>query len=235
MKTELASIFSRAISERQLADPGAIDEILLRVSDNPKMVEATWHPLGFVRLKLTSSVQGSLRIHVWPETERRSQVPVWNIHDHLFDLRSFVLCGVVRNHRFEVRPDKTSATHRLYQVSYCKRQSRLHATTAEVSCHHISADVYSALESYSVYGEEFHASVVEKNILTATIVITSNHSRRAPNVLGDLSAGKLYAYDRRPCSPSDIAKLMDQVRSQFSANVADAQHFEVVHFKPAPD
>lgn len=224
MKTELASIFSRTISERQLYGPSAIDEILLRVAQNPSVVEATWHPLGFIRLKLASTVEGTLRIHIWPDTERQSQVPVWNIHDHLFDLRSSVLCGVLRNRRFALRPDKTAATHRLYRVSYSERQSQLHATPTKVSCHCISTDVYSALDSYHVCREEFHASDVEENILAATIVVTSNHSRRAPNVLGDLAAEKMYAYDRRICNPDYVSNLVGQVRSEFRANLAFAQH-----------
>ncbi|MDX6498136.1 MAG: hypothetical protein QOG23_1396 [Blastocatellia bacterium] len=223
MKTELASIFSRFISERQLADPSAIDEILLRVSENPSMVEATWHPLGFIRLKLASTPQGTLRIHIWPGTDRKSQSPSWNIHDHLFDLRSSILCGVVENHRFAVRPDRKSATHRLYQVSYCENQSLLHATTTEMSCHHLGTEVYSALDSYQVYREQFHASVVEKDILAATIVVTSDHSQRPPNVLGDLTGAKLYFYNRRPCTPDYVSRLVGAVRSEFSANLAYAE------------
>jgi len=222
MKTELASIFSRAISERQLAAPGAIEEILLRVSEAPSMVEATWHPLGFIRLKLASTAQGTLRIHIWPTTDRQSQSPIWNIHDHLFDLRSSILCGVVENHRFTVRSDRTPATHRLYQVSYSENQSRLHATTTAVSCHQLSTDVYSALDNYQVYREEFHASVVKKDILAATIVVTSNHSEHPPNVLGDLTGAKLYVYNRRPCTPGYVSKLVGQVRSEFTANLAYA-------------
>lgn len=220
MKTELASIFAKAISERQLSSLSAIDRILLRVSQNPQVVEATWHPLGFIRLKLASTVQGTIRIHIWPDTDRQSQFPVWNIHDHLFDLHSSVLCGALRNNRFALRSDQTAATHRLYRVSYSEMQSQLHATSAEVSCHRITTDVYSALDSYHVCREEFHSSVVEKGILAATIVVTSNHSDRAPNVLGDLAAEKVYEYHRRPCSPGYVANLVRQVRSEFSANTS---------------
>src|SRR5229473_8133591 len=201
MKTELASICSETIAGRQHASPGVVDEILASVFETASLVEATWHPLGFMRLKLASTPQGTLRIHIWPAKDREFQSPLWNIHDHLFDVHSLILCGALENRRFAVRSDDTRATNRLYRVSYGENHSHLQATANSVSCRQLSSDQYSALDSYEISRGEFHASVVKEGILAATIVVTSNHSERPPTVLGDLHGARQYTYERRPCEP----------------------------------
>jgi hypothetical protein len=220
MNIDALSNCQLVISRDQPLDLSVIDEILFYVSKRPEVADATWHPLGFIRLKLASTAQGTVRVHIWPAKDREPQLPLWSIHDHLFDVRSSILCGVLENHRFAVASDGSPATHRLYEVSYRMNESQLHATTSEVSCHHLSTDVCSPLDSYQVCREEFHASVVKEDILAATIVVTSNHSERPPNVLGDLSAAQRYTYERRRCAPDYVSKLASLVRFELGAAAA---------------
>lgn len=222
MKNDLALAAKSIICGEQLVTPSTVAEVLSLISEAPEKVRASWHPLGFVCLKVACEVQSTLRVHIWPSKERRPQHPAWNIHDHIFDIQSFIICGSITNYRFTVTDTtmRSDPTHRIYKVSYSHAHSYLHRTQNLISCSQVGSTSYTSMSSYSVPRGMFHSSVISDRILAATLVITSNHFKSLPKVLGDVLGAKLYKYRRYPCSQEQVSELIFQVQSEFNASLS---------------
>lgn len=118
-----------------------------RGGGNPRV-----HPNGFLQLDLEpveedwneSKKKGhsgaSRRLHIWnpPGFELPHQGTINEIHDHVFDMHSEIICGVLFQRLFEFMPggigqrrtrDLSPPTHERYEAVYDKKSSsRLKAT-----------------------------------------------------------------------------------------------------------
>lgn len=74
------------------------------------------HGNGFIQLDLNA--EGTRRLHVWHHLIPR-QVVATPIHDHVFDLRSEVLCGTLIHEELQPIPvgiGEEGGTHRIYRA-----------------------------------------------------------------------------------------------------------------------
>jgi hypothetical protein len=70
------------------------------------------HGNGFLQLDL--SEDGKLRLHIWDDSLPRQKIAT-PIHDHVFDLRSEVLCGTLIHE--ELKPIEVGqGTHKIYRA-----------------------------------------------------------------------------------------------------------------------
>lgn len=72
-------------------------------------VKPRLHPNGFVQLDLSTTK----RLHVWHPQVVRLQKTHHPVHDHMFDMRSTVLRGCLRNFVYELVP---GTTHNIYRA-----------------------------------------------------------------------------------------------------------------------
>ncbi|MEX1368784.1 MAG: hypothetical protein AB1Z98_36990 [Nannocystaceae bacterium] len=147
-------------------------------------VRAAWHPTGFVVLPLLHDDRGALRLHLWPAGERNLGQPCWPVHDHVWRLRSWVLCGTVHSHGYEVRDDPEGEAM-LYAVHYGgQRRSCMHRSERRVRVLAATSRRVEAGHRYTVEAGAFHASRVEAGDFAATLVATERTDRAHPWVVG---------------------------------------------------
>lgn len=184
-------------------------EIVERLLRQPESTSGIWHPLGFIVLKPHGNHE-QLRLHIWPSGERHHANPCWPIHDHVWDMQSFVLCGSLTNHVVAPIFD-LEGSHQIYRVRYFDAcTSALEAEGAAVSLRELDEKVIHASEFYSVPRDVFHRTTVDAQTLTATLVTTSN-SRGQPRVVGSASAPDRVEFERELCDDQYVRERLDQV------------------------
>src|ERR1700694_1120508 len=126
---------SLAIKASRLFGPGASDSDMFQLLDDlacsARLLDALWHPLGFVNLDLGASNQDIYRVHIWPQHERHAKTLDWRIHTHVYGLESFVVLGAITDRRYSVQIAGNTGK-RLFGVRYNKDGSVLEPLGVEV-------------------------------------------------------------------------------------------------------
>jgi len=186
-----------------------LGELLAAVAERPPA--ATWHPTGFIVLELLRDDEGALRLHLWPEGERKRGRPCWPVHDHIWDLRSRVLCGSVSSHDYEVHDD-VEGSSMLYAVEYAAGSSScMRRSERRVSARARVPRRMEAGQRYSVTAGVFHASRVEPGGFAATLVATEIGSRARPWVLGPVDGPKVVPVERPRADPQSVQAMVERV------------------------
>ena len=135
-------------------------------------VKVETHPLGFFRLPLTVSDRRKpgFYLHVWPR-DLLGPPPDEGIHCHIFDLRSRILVGRLRDVAYDVAFDGTGPQY-LYDIVFEATRSR-RQFIQRVTCRRRSAADYPAGQSYGMPKGQFHATVIPGGF-TATLMWKSN-------------------------------------------------------------
>jgi hypothetical protein len=203
----LPAVLSSSDDSDDLREP--IRPVLERLADKPELVDPTEHVLGFVHCRLGETAGRVIRLHIWSVPPLNAAEPEWLIHNHLWEIRSHILCGQLEDHRFNVST-VPEGPHRLYEVHYEGARSRRVASNRRVDCHLVEKNQWSAGDRYVIPPGDFHTTVVDPGVLTATLVVTGIPSPERPLVVGSVSGQGAYDYERR-AYPSD----------SFSAAVSD--------------
>lgn len=179
------------------------------LEQNSRQLTFNWHPLGFVHSKLCHIPNiGDLRLHVWLEDNRKTQFPPMPIHDHIFQVNSFVLAGSVTNHVYEIGSDSGSL-YRIYEAEYAHGGSHLKPTEELLTCDLESSITYNKGDFYQVERDIFHETTVENESFAATLVIaTEKDQTEQPKILGPTN-GNDYFYKREQCN-EPILKLLSK-------------------------
>ncbi len=171
----------------------------------------TWHPTGFVVLRLHSDAAGDLRLHVWPSAARRYGDPRWPIHDHTWNLSSEVLCGTVTSRDYTVTDDPNGEAC-LYAVDYASaRDSALIRSERFVRVVPTPPRTLRPTEPYEVAAGDFHASEVDPGDLAATLVATRLTDRPHPWVVGPSDGPATVPVERPVATPAEVHALLDAV------------------------
>ncbi len=170
-----------------------------------------WHPTGFVVLRLYDDEQGTLRLHLWPPGPREHGEPCWPVHDHVWDLRSHVLCGEVESHAYAVSDDDAGDAT-LYAVDYgAGRSSCMRRSERRVSVRGLAPRRIAAGERYEVAAGAFHASHVGAAELTATLAATRISERSHPWVVGALEGPAVVPVERPVAAPEQVVEILEQL------------------------
>jgi hypothetical protein len=164
----------------------------------------SWHPLGFLHLKLASEQ----RLHIWPEDGGHPQKPLFPIHDHIFNLESTVLTGCVTNTVYSV-VKSCDAPFQLWEVRYQEKLSVLSPTGCRVGVSPADVKTICAGQTYRVPVGQFHSTNASQGTLTATFALTTGRSG-IPRVVGNLSQDEL-KYHRQHCEPTLAKRLLQRV------------------------
>ncbi|MCQ4316276.1 hypothetical protein [Stutzerimonas zhaodongensis] len=177
-------IYNGILEGRDVSDI-ARNAIFLLASDT-NTFSPTWHALGFVHCKLLQIDQGTLRIHIWPKKLRNDSEQKYKIHDHIFSLKSFVICGEITNKTYQLiaSSDTGEPNYSLFHVEYLDSGSRLCPGEEGFLPSLIDEEVVPRTKIYHVERGVFHESAVSENKLVATLVATYNHCTGMPKMLG---------------------------------------------------
>lgn len=227
-----AEALRRAIERDEPLPAAALRELLTALVDVPP--PAVWHPTGFLVLTLLCRPHvGALRLHLWPERARQRGTPCWPVHDHVWDLRSHVLCGEVESRRYAVVDDPCGDAV-LYAVRYGEgRSSHMARSERRVSVRPEAPRRIAAGERYSVPAGEFHASTVAVGRLAATLAATRSTTRAWPWVVGALDAPAVVPVERAVADAAWVRELLDAVRIAGERAYAPAQHEPLSEHEPA--
>jgi hypothetical protein len=182
--------YNDILNKRPLSN---LNEIIAELQINCNSYEATWHALGFIHCKLGSFPKGTLRLHIWPTNERHSQEQVDKVHDHIFSLTSFVICGEITNETFVDKSVLKKAAEKLcYEVKYLLSGANLCATgnyyRETVEC----VQTIGKGGNYNVLAGVLHQSSVRNGVLVATLVATFEHNDSNPRMLGPINGFLCY-------------------------------------------
>jgi hypothetical protein len=164
------------------------------------------HPLGFLSCTLLSEGSRRLRLHYWPVAGAFQQSGDCQIHDHLFDFKSWVLGGLIENIEYTASP--TGVEHALYEASYVGDTSVLEKTKATVRLQETRRQSFSAGEPYSVSAGVLHQTVRRGDKPAITVLVTDDRSPSAPLVIGPLNGENRYSYVREPVSEQSIEAML---------------------------
>jgi hypothetical protein len=205
----------------QIDQNKTIDEILTIVKDIFDLMvnQDKWtndfflHPLGFYYCRLFYNEKHQVRLHIW-----EPNYPVKKdlfIHDHFYDLCSWVLCGEILDYTYEIEPTIEKTDYCMYTSSYRadKNFRTLEKTNIFLSVKQNEGRIIKKNEKYIIHRDTFHSNRIlfDHSDLTATFVFTFNHKdNHSPNVVG-LSKNEVY-YESAPVriSPDKVKELINK-------------------------
>lgn len=163
----LETEFERLI---EAAQTNSFDAALARTS--LARVEARRHPLNFVVLKSEDDAGRALRLHLWNEAFNFGQ-DEFDVHDHVFDIDSFIVQGAVHQTLYNALPDPSGAWV-TFQVSYSAGGSNLMATDDRITLRVLREEVHREGDRYRLDNGILHR-LVPATRTAVTLVLTHPH------------------------------------------------------------
>ncbi len=170
---------------------------------------AVRHPLGFIYAPLFREWPWTLRLHIWLREAPRPQLTTSPIHDHTWELTSFVVCGALENRIIHVH-DVEDPTHRVFEIRGVGGNDMLQPTERLVRFHCSSAERLLQGDRYVVAAGQFHFTEVPEGITTATIVLAERKTTAPERSLGPLHTPE-HQMTRADCPPSELAQAAQTV------------------------
>lgn len=176
-----------------------------------------WHPLGFMVFHLGVDERGqSLRLHIWPQTDRFTSTRGPHIHNHAWDLASRVVAGTYTDKIVKVsvamhNPDDEEVALRPYRLTY-KSEG---LDTFETDGTGVTVDVLESRRKVVGEGHEikhgvFHVPRISPNQLTATLVLDAPSRGFDTTVL--ITGRKMpFEAQRRKVTGHEARKITDQL------------------------
>lgn len=164
------------------------------------------HPLGFLACRLLAEGPRNLRLHFWPLTGAEQQHPQCQIHDHLFEFRSWVLAGTLENVEYGVSPQ--GCEFAVYRTEYAGHCSSL-VKTGETQ-HLAELGRYTLVPgmSYRVRAGVLHETIRVGATPAFTVLITTDVSTEAPLVLCPPDGPERYTYERHMVDEAVVDALI---------------------------
>lgn len=182
------------------------------VVDNLDKFNYTWHPVGFIVIRLGIRDDFNYRLHIWPIARRTPKNPDWPIHNHIFDLESHIICGELLNRNYSLKlGNEETSKFSLYEVEYSEGGSTITKTYNYVNSIDYQDELIKSNNSYFIPKGVFHESIVDPLKLTCTIARTTipDNIDKAL-ILGRKDAKKLYDCPDKNIKKSD---LIAQIRN----------------------
>jgi hypothetical protein len=168
-----------------------------------------WHPLGFVFCKTSEEENKKIRIHIWPNNNDRMQNPSWLIHDHLFDLKSWVISGEIENTEYSIIDGIPNC--KFYDATYEGSKSILSETSRSVCIKTRSIELVKSGEIYRVPYGRLHKSISLSNLTSFTVCETIDKLNTPPRIVGEIDGHERYTYERSLVQENDLIDLLDKI------------------------
>lgn len=169
----------------------------------------SWHPLGFMMATLLDEGGEKIRLHLWTNTFDKAQNPTWLVHDHKFDLTSWVISGSIKN--IEYKDLTLPETHQLYSVSYNSMGSVLTKLGQGYSLAVDKTQEVNEGETYRISAGTFHQSLSLSSRTTVTLCHTIDKKNSPPLVVGDIDGMDQYYYQRSPVHIDELQVVIEQI------------------------
>ena len=167
------------------------------------------HPLGFLACTLFVEGARKVRLHFWPLVGAIQQSSECQIHDHLFEFRSWVFSGAVENVEYIASP--TGQEFAVYQAEYIGDCSKLTKTNSILQLSVRKRCTYGIGSSYEVPASVFHETKRVGTSPAFTVLVTSDVSTSAPVVLGPLDGSQSYMYEREVIDEDIVSAMLSGI------------------------
>lgn len=164
------------------------------------------HPLGFIACTLLSEGPRKVRLHYWPADGGVQQSPDCQIHDHLFEFKSWVLAGEVRNIEYAI--SEFGREFAEYRTEYADDLSILLKTNKAVRLMETSRATYGAGATYGLAAGVLHETIRLGIEPAFTVLVANEVSAAQPLVLGPCDGESRYVYRRELLDESVIERIL---------------------------
>jgi hypothetical protein len=196
-------------SAEQVGAVNAI-KILEQIHAQPSSVPAVWHPLGFIDLEVSRASTRFTRIHIWSDLAGEYMRASVRIHKHDWRMRSFVICGSLRNRIYSLTSNDTP-THHVYAIDYNNDVNFLRRTDRVVSARVNRSEFLRRDVWYGLDEGVFHDIEVDRDGTTATLVQGVRQPLFENEVLGELDGPEVYVTARIACDAASVRAAVSLV------------------------
>ncbi|MEL0651529.1 hypothetical protein V6246_08855 [Algibacter sp. TI.3.09] len=167
------------------------------------------HPLGFYYSELYKySDDAKIRIHIWPDNRESIQDKL-NIHNHYYNITSYVYMGNIKNILFNSFNEEPY-THALYEGTYEEKNTRiLNRTDSKFNLNIISEEVIEQGNIYEIKKSEIHIGKVEKQTFTITLIFTENPNNSNPKIYGCIDGPDKITFKPQKVTEDEIKYIQE--------------------------
>lgn len=173
-----------------------------------------FHPLGFMYSKIHKFQNNdSLRVHIWSK-ETYKQEPLMDIHNHFYNVNSFVYQGCIINRLFGISDlDSNSvATHSIYSGSYLSNDQRILTRTGSTKKLWLEKEIIINQGSlYEISKSEIHSGSSCCEDFTLTVVYTESEGNPNPLVFGPIEGKSQYQYKSKKVPDIIVNDMKNQI------------------------
>ena len=204
------NFYNELKSDFKQKDIGKIKEkvfqLLNEFSDGYLRGKLRIHPLGFFFCRLHEfSNKETIRIHVWLDKDTIHK-PLMDIHNHFYNISSFIITGTVSNTLFKVLKTEPYS-HSVYIGSYGDNEKRVLKSQKEFyKLEEDETHIINEGELYEIKKSEVHKGDTINNTLSISLVYTAEPGNSTPLVFGPINGLDEYEYSSHFV---DLNKIMD--------------------------
>lgn len=145
------------------------------------------HPLGFFYTRIIQEKDVQIRLHIWTKNYQIKEDLF--IHDHYYDLKSWVLCGEIEDFTYKLKKSEDNSSLAKYVGSYSESENYryLKLTNEYYTIISKTSKIITSGNLYSIDKSKFHSNKIhfKNSNITSTLVYTFNPNKNhEPVVLG---------------------------------------------------
>jgi hypothetical protein len=178
-------------------------ELLGDIADGRLSFPAVRHPLGFIYAPLLRTGSTALRLHIWLAGASRPHLTTSPIHDHTWQLVSYVMCGRLENCMVEIH-DSDTPTHQVFEIRGTAGADSLRPTERLVEFRVAEVQPVQAGDRYTIEPGRFHFTEVPEDCTAATMVLAARKASVPERSLGPLRLPE-HRMTREECPPAELA------------------------------
>lgn len=172
------------------------------------------HPNGFIQLDKPGT-EGTVRLHIWPIAELPKQGSLHPVHDHVFDMQSEILKGVMTNRVFDFcePPDPSVAVtvHELHVARYATPHDSTLVPTGDRGVLRLNSQIrIPAGGGYYLPAFALHESLVRVRPTVTLMTKTNIYKPHKPHVAVPVGMRVDNEYSRHAMSEAELWKIIEE-------------------------
>lgn len=154
---------------------------LVETIEVKRNTEVRMHPYGFLQLSLSEGAwrDSGYRLHVWSDELPSMKRPEFQVHDHIYGVRSQILLGGLRDILHIVEEDAQGE-----YLLFIATAGKLLNTKKKVSCTKRRVSYFEAGKQYSIVKGDFHSSESVAPLTATLFQKTDADLSKSPSVVG---------------------------------------------------
>jgi hypothetical protein len=191
------------------SDIKELSEILIPLLKKEKLI-GKYHPLGFYSFNLCKlSENENIRLHIW-KNKSALQNSELLIHNHIFNFKSLVLLGKIKNYNYKIYKDLEKNGY-LYEVNYSTNGSILKPLDKGYNLINESIQEIEQGNYYQLHYDKFHKSENDIDDICATLLYTNDVSQDKPMVFSPEFKGNEIYYNRIVVTLDDQNEILEEL------------------------